>query len=292
MPTFDRCKFFIGQKEVCPNTHRVHLQFYVQFKDKLRLSGIKKISPFWDKAHLEQAKGDTDANITYCTKPDSALPGSVIRHGIPQRNGLANSWDKGMEALQDGATLETIRTVYPKFYMRSLSQIKCYICARDASVVRSSWVLPQQPYPWQNDILLILEVPSVPLLVAPHDRRINWVYDLRGGKGKSTLVQMILRKYADLAVLCISSSYKRVVEAMVQNQHVVLMDLPRAYPMDKFNYDTLELIKNGAGARLMYNPETKFWRNPHVIVFSNSLPDRSKLTADRWNVLDLTTNNP
>lgn len=292
MPTYDKCKFIIWQREVCPNTNRVHLQFYCQFKDKLRLSSIKKIDAFWAQAHLEQAKGDADSNIAYCTKPDTALAGSQFRHGVPQRNGVANSWDQGLEALQDGATLEQIRTLYVKFYIRSLSTIKSYIYARDASAVRSSWVLPEQPYPWQADILHILEVPTVPVLVAPHDRRVNWVYDYRGGKGKSVLVQMILRKYSDTAVLCISSSYKRVVEAMVATQHVVMMDLPRAYPMDKFQYDSLELIKNGAGARLMYNPETKYWRTPHLIVFSNARPDLSKLTIDRWNVLDLSVNNP
>lgn len=289
---FGGLKYAIGQKEVGPKDGKVHLQFYVEFTDKLRLSQIKRLGPFWESCHLEPAKGTPEQNIAYCSKPDTAIPGSQFRHGIPQRNGVTASYDEGLEALQEGASLETIRTLFPKLYLRSLNQIKSYIQSRDACIIRSSWVLPVNPYPWQSDVLSILDIPTVPVLAAPHDRRVNWIYDLRGGKGKSTLVQMILRKYGDNAVLCISSSYKRVVESMQQNQHVVLMDLPRAYPMDKFQYDSLELIKNGAGARVMYIPETKVWRNPHLVVFSNSLPDRSKLTLDRWHVLDLSTNNP
>jgi len=284
---FDRTKFVIGQEEECRESGRRHIQFYVEFTEKLRLSQIKAIGPFWAACHLEPAKGDQQSNIDYCSKPDTAVPGTQFRHGIPQRNGVAPSYDEGVKALQEGASLEQIRTVHTKFYLRSLNQIRSFISARDASDVRASWVLPEQPRPWQSQILTILEIPTVPVLVAPYDRRVNWVYDPRGGKGKSTLVQMILKKYAEKAVLCISSSYKRVVEAMIPNQHVVMMDLPRAYPMDKFQYDSLELIQNCVGARLMYNPETKYWRRPHVIVFTNSMFDRSKLTADRWNLLDL-----
>lgn len=44
-----------------------HLQGYVQFKKKIRLTGLKKLHP---TAHWEPAKGSSADNYAYCTKQD------------------------------------------------------------------------------------------------------------------------------------------------------------------------------------------------------------------------------
>jgi hypothetical protein len=50
---------------------------------------------------------------------------------------------------------------------------------------------------------------------------------------------------------------------------------------DYIDYGAIEQIKNGLvtqGTRLVFNC-------PHVIVFSNSEPDRETMSADRWNIV-------
>lgn len=63
------CTFIIYGHEVAPETETQHLQGYVQFKKKVRMTAIKKIDGY-ERAHLELSKGTPEQNIQYCTKSD------------------------------------------------------------------------------------------------------------------------------------------------------------------------------------------------------------------------------
>ena len=54
-----------------------HLQGYIQFKTRLRLSALKKLHP---TCHWEPAKGDQPSNFTYCSKE-----GDFVELGTPVR---------------------------------------------------------------------------------------------------------------------------------------------------------------------------------------------------------------
>lgn len=282
--------YFCFQQEVCPETQKHHLQGYVCFTKRHRRSGVKAIYSDLEGAHWESTKGSPEEAIAYCSKQESAVPGTFVESGNRPssiRGGPRNSERReGILALQSGGTLDHIREVYPSFFLQSFRAIERYIQIRD-QFRPDSWSLPQRYFSWQEEVLRITDIPTTPALKAPHDRCVTWVYDQKGGMGKSTLLKIILCKFPGAAVVITSSSIKRVVEAMLPQQHVVMLDLPRDYDISKFNYSALETVKDGIGARTMYQPETKIWRNPHLIVFSNSLPERSKLTHDRWNVLNI-----
>jgi len=54
----------------------VHLQGYVRFVSRKRLTAIKKLwGPPMDKAHWEQCKGTEQQNKDYCSKPDTHIAG-------------------------------------------------------------------------------------------------------------------------------------------------------------------------------------------------------------------------
>lgn len=289
LPSFDesRHKFLSFQQEICPHTGRKHVQFYVEFLDKLRYTQIKTHGPFWASAHLERCLGSVAQNIQYTKKSPSSIDGTFQMFGLPTADGVSNARQKGLHALGEGASLETIRTEHPHFYIQSLNAIERYIQQRDAHDVIASWKLPEQPFAWQSEILQSIDTPRGVPLESPLDRRVTWIYDPNGNRGKSTLVKMIIKKYGSDAIVMASCSAKRVIEAMTPTQHVVMLDLPRAYRMIHFNYTALEIVKDGLGARQMYHPGTKVWNNPHLLVFSNSLPDESQLTQDRWNIIKL-----
>lgn len=291
----ERYRFLCYQEECCPTTGRHHLQGYFILKKACRLSQVKTFDPCFETAHFEQSKGSPSENVAYCSKPESAIADSFCQYGICPgldgdssglSSGRSHTRAAGIDALRSGASLNDIRDQHPGFFLQSFRAIERYISLRDAFDSRT-WTLPSTLYPWQEEMLSLLSIPTVPPLEAPNDRRVTWVYDQLGGKGKSTLLKIVVSKYPTSSVIITSSSLKRVVEAMLPQQHVVMLDLPRDYDLTKFNYSAIETVKDGIGARTMYQPETKIWRNPHLIIFSNQLPERSKLTHDRWNVLDI-----
>lgn len=59
------------QVEMCPTTGRAHLQFFVSFPQRLRLSGVKKLFP---GDHLEPARDPVKAR-EYCMKVETRVSG-------------------------------------------------------------------------------------------------------------------------------------------------------------------------------------------------------------------------
>lgn len=57
-------KWIIG-KERGEKKDTPHLQMYVNFKDKIRFTALKKIN---DRLHIEASKGDELSNVKYCSK--------------------------------------------------------------------------------------------------------------------------------------------------------------------------------------------------------------------------------
>lgn len=64
------CKYHICGKEVAPTTGTPHLQGYIILNRQQRLSYMKKLN---SRCHWEVAKGNTEQNITYCSKCDDFM---------------------------------------------------------------------------------------------------------------------------------------------------------------------------------------------------------------------------
>lgn len=59
-------KYIVYQIELCPETGREHLQGFVQFEEKLRLTALKKLHR---TAHWEKRQGTPYEAQHYCKKP-------------------------------------------------------------------------------------------------------------------------------------------------------------------------------------------------------------------------------
>ena len=101
-------KFFIVQLEKGENG-TPHFQGYIIFKDRLRMSQLKKINA---RAHWEVAKGTVEQNIAYCSKEDTYTGGLRYRWGsIPERAPVK----KRDERLQDAAEeLDALKVAYKR----------------------------------------------------------------------------------------------------------------------------------------------------------------------------------
>lgn len=136
-------------------------------------------------------------------------------------------------------------------------------------------------YDWQKNIYNLL-------LEKPNKRTIHWVYEPTGNVGKTELVKTIMLtlpksllftggKSNDITFQIINSNF---------NPKICLFDIPRT--QEGFvSYNAIEQVKNGMVNSCKYEGGTKIFNIPHVIIFANFEPDKTKLSRDRWNIIDL-----
>jgi hypothetical protein len=135
----------------------------------------------------------------------------------------------------------------------------------------------EKPRGWQLQVLDIVKT-------IPDERTIHWFWEPKGNVGKSTLCKylavkmnalMLTGKRADMFHMLAKYPKKRIPK-------IFCVDCPSSM-QDYIDYGAIEQIKNGLvfsneGTLLVFNC-------PHVIVFSNSEPDRETMSADRWNIV-------
>lgn len=104
------CKFIIIGKEV-GEQGTPHLQCFIHFKKNHRLAAVRRVSP----GHWELAKGDTAANIKYCSKD-----GHMESRGTPAKSRAAQKEDQ-KEHWADvikSAKLGTVEADFPGEFVR------------------------------------------------------------------------------------------------------------------------------------------------------------------------------
>lgn len=149
---------------------------------------------------------------------------------------------------------------------------------------------PEEWRPWQQIVLRIIESP-------PDDRTILWISDPAGGGGKSFLAKWLainrgalvvshFGRMADIMTLCSNS-----LESGCWNGKIFIADLARD-AQDKAIYEPLEAIKNGHIQTTKYVGKVRWIESPHVIVLANFYPDKTKMTKDRWQIINLPEDKP
>lgn len=141
-------------------------------------------------------------------------------------------------------------------------------------------------YPWQQQI--VDEIAE-----EPDDRKIVWIYDEEGCKGKTALCKYLCVR--DSTIITISgkaSDAKYAITQMVTNEknpqepRAVLFHFTRSN--EQFvSYEAIEAIKDGIFFNTKYESKQVVYNCPHVYVFANFKPEESKLSRDRWVIRDL-----
>lgn len=124
-----------------------------------------------------------------------------------------------------------------------------------------------------------------------HNRLLGWLYDPEGGNGKSNLINHLSRT---LGVSCYAmtmggrspdllSQLGKAIASGEWNGQILVVDLARDESDYSSVYKTLEAVKNGMFTSPKYTGvKVDMKIRPSISVFSNELPDVSKLTGDRW----------
>lgn len=123
-------------------------------------------------------------------------------------------------------------------------------------------------------------------LDAQNNRQILWVYDKDGAKGKSVLTNWLMDNRK--AFMFNGGRMADIAHAYNEEEYVVV-DLPRSMDQEFTPYKAMECFKDGRIFSPKYNSCMKRFKSCKVVVFSNNLPNRKKLSEDRWDIIDISS---
>lgn len=260
------------QEEKCPETEKLHLQGYIEMKGKFRLSAMKKIIP---SAHLEPCMGGQKANIIYCHKEETRVSGPYS-YGTP----LPYVEDENkayIKALMDSTMTDLeIQRKYPAQYVRNYNTHNQIFANRSFQSMQRM-VGEQSLRPWQAECLQKLR--------SQDDRKILWVMCEHGNSGKTWLAKYMV----DTMKAFFCAGKKADIINAYRGESIVIYDIKRAEGGQDFtSYNVLETFKDGIAFNTKYVPIMRRFKSCKVVVFANFLPDTTKLSADRWDIMNLT----
>lgn len=140
-------------------------------------------------------------------------------------------------------------------------------------------------YEWQQKI-------AEELKEKPNDRTINWVWEPKGGAGKTTFQKWIFTNYSNVVVLSgrAADMKNAIIEFVKTNDEtpdIVLINIPRSVDQDFVSYEGIESIKDMFFYSGKYEGGMICGANPHVYIFANEQPKINKLSKDRWNIREI-----
>jgi len=274
-------KYLVFQKEKCPETGREHYQGFVRFDKNLTFKQAQQAlhTPdcHMEKPGQERADGSTvgkvdEDNRAYCTKEASRIDGPWEYGTCGKRQGERTDIAAALEV----ATTHGLKRACEEHGATMVKFHKGveYVMKKLAEKERTMEALPWKP--WQQRIIDRVEG-------EPHNRKIYFVHDSKGGKGKSTLARWLICNKG--ALMC--NTTKAADIAYAWNGHkIVIFDLPRAN-METVNWGAIEAIKNGVMFSAKYESGMKIFDIPHVIVMANSKPPAGTFSDDRLKIIDL-----
>lgn len=141
------------------------------------------------------------------------------------------------------------------------------------------------PYGWQA--ALIDEISG-----EPDARKIIWYHEPNGRAGKTTLAKSLCLRYPGEIMYVAGAGadvrygVKKWLDDNEGNLKCVIFGFPRSMEQ-KISYEALEQVKDGIFYNTKFESGMAMFDPPHVVVFSNWAPDKSKLSKDRWDIREI-----
>ncbi len=119
-------------------------------------------------------------------------------------------------------------------------------------------------------------------------RTIHWIWSEKGGIGKTSLAKYLC--FYEKALYIGQSSSRHVKSAIFKEKpRVIVLGLPRDTVPERVCYKTLEEAKDGLFFSSFGTEGTGMclMACPHIFVLANTPPCVEKMSADRWNIIEL-----
>lgn len=144
--------------------------------------------------------------------------------------------------------------------------------------------LIQKLRPWQEDLKNIL-------VSEPDERSVYWIFDEIGNGGKSAFSKYMHVKHNVLVIQGgkLADIMNIIFNTDMEQCEAIIIDVPRINK-NNISYSAVECLKNGMITNTKYETGTKVFNPPHVMIFSNYLPEDDKLSKDRWKLYELHDN--
>jgi hypothetical protein len=114
----------------------------------------------------------------------------------------------------------------------------------------------------------------------PDPRKIIWIYDKTGNKGKTFMADYL--SATKKAAIFENAATKDIAHAW-KGENIVVFDFARTIET-RLNYQIIESIKNGRVFSAKYDSSSKRFPKPHVICFANWPPNVEAMSKDRWDI--------
>jgi Putative viral replication protein len=260
--------YLLFGKEV-GETGTPHLQGLVSLIRKSRLSVVKNL--LGSNPHLEVCR-NLAASVIYCKKE-----GDFYEFGQLRGPGKRNDLDEFKKAVKAGMlSIDDVREVHSDVYSRYPR-----FCLEYMQQYRPQVVIPDHPLrPWQVALLRKLDE-------QPDRRKIIFVVDEKGNSGKSWFAHFYARQNPTHCQVILPGKKADMAYALKMNIRVLFCDAPRSKQGEFIQYDFLEDCKNGYVFSTKYESHVKSFEPMHVVVNMNESPDRSKLSEDRYDVINI-----
>lgn len=190
----------------------------------------------------------------------------------------------------------TVKNLYPEAHIEEVKRAKlavAYCCKLKTrkeflviigykyKVIKSEDI--KTLYDWQKKIIEVINE-------IPDKRKIYWLWEDVGNSGKTTFSKYLYDRYP---VIYLSSgkgndilyNFSIQYDTLEEDEKTtVIFDFTRSTE-DYISYSSIENIKNGIMCINKYESKVLRFNTPHIIVFANFEPDRSKLSQDRWKII-------
>lgn len=261
-----------------------HLQCYVHFHSIMRFTQLSALVP---RAHLEVSRGSPAQNKAYCSKDgDFTEYGEIpteTEQGKRTDIDVIMDWLDTFIATNDRApTQREVALEQPTAFLR-------YRNFMQLAQLRAPPVVLQTGTPrdgWQSQLAEQLQNEST------NDRVINFFVDAIGGSGKSWFQRWFVSTFPEKCQIIRPGRYEDMAYILDPSKSVFLFNIARG-GMEYLQYRFLEDLKDRMVFSSKYESVVKTIASQvHVCVFSNEVPDETKMTADRYNIQHLMVENP
>lgn len=258
------CSYMIiGKEHIESGTP--HLQGFIQLKNRKRLTAMKKLN---GKAHWEQCNGTPEQNIKYCSKEDKD---PFIKGELREAGGVSrlNAYREKINACSTWSEVLDIP---------GIQGIMTYAkeCWNNRPLEPMENFVPNE---FQKIVLNIIEQP-------PDDRIINYIYDPKGGIGKSYLCKYLK---CNMGACYLRPAKNQDLAHAYNGETIIVYDIPRNVDVQFINWNVIEQIKDGAVFSGKYDSAIKMRKGGcHLFIFSNQPYEDGTFSTDRMNIIDCT----
>lgn len=146
--------------------------------------------------------------------------------------------------------------------------------------------MPGTLWDWQEEV-------KGRCMVSADDRTINYIIDFKGHMGKSKFCKWMHFHHGAIMIPWGKTGDILNLVTKLGAKTVYLFDLSRSKPQDWAKDDiaaAMEQIKNGYIVNWKFETGAFLMEPPHIWCFSNSPPNISSMSADRWKLWEISDN--